>query len=294
MNHLQMFVTGLLAQEDGAKKIDEAAPASGWDAAALLTSDFAVFLLLLVTAVICFVVGRVYARSIRMGEMGWKIGLILTCLFVSAEIIAFKWPPRLGVDLKGGVVYMAQITPIADDENVKPEDLVPRLKERVDPTNTKEIMIRPYGSDMIEIVIPDVTDAEGDRIWENLTKQGVMQFRIVASRNTTGGTASSLMSYATRQASNNNKNDWVLDPNGKRVGRWVGIGRKRDQFGDLGNYRYVPRGDAVLRNAQTGQILNPPAEALQFEEGNEGAALTAWAESQDIPDLQIFKVEIIA
>lgn len=288
MNHLQYFAASLLAQVEnaaGAPEVEAVAPAGGPLSFFQERPDFAVFLLILVTTVISFVVASFYTKSIRMSELGWKVGLILSCLFVSAEIITFKWPPRLGVDLKGGVVYMAQISPIADDENVKPEDLVPRLKERVDPTGTKEIMIRPYGSDMIEIVIPDVTDAEGDRIWDNLTKQGVMQFQIVARSVDESSQQTLLMGLADAQAAERNLSPWILDNQGNRIGRWVGIGRKRNEFGDVGPYRYVPTGTAIIRDANTGVLLDPPATALVMEEGNEGVALTKWAEGGQVEGL---------
>ena len=284
MNHLHNFAISLLAQDAVDPANESTGPISSF--LALLGNDvFLALLTIALTVVACFVVGGYYTRSIRLPEMGWKVGLMLSCLFVSAEMIVFKWPPRLGVDLKGGVVYMAQISPVAEDENVKPEDLVPRLKERVDPTNTKEIMIRPYGSDMIEIVIPDVTDAEGDRIWSKVTQQGVMRFQIVARGVDESQVSTPLKDLADAQAAAGNLSPWVLDAKQNRVGRWVGIGRKLDQFGDLGAYRYVPSGNAIIRDATTGVILNPPAEALVMEEGNEGVLLTQWAESGNIPGL---------
>ena len=284
MNHLHNFAISLLAQDAVDPANESTGPISSF--LALLGNDvFLALLTIALTVVACFVVGGYYTRSIGLPEMGWKVGLMLSCLFVSAEMIVFKWPPRLGVDLKGGVVYMAQISPVAEDENVKPEDLVPRLKERVDPTNTKEIMIRPYGSDMIEIVIPDVTDAEGDRIWSKVTQQGVMRFQIVARGVDESQVSTPLKDLADAQAAAGNLSPWVLDAKQNRVGRWVGIGRKLDQFGDLGAYRYVPSGNAIIRDATTGVILNPPADALVMEEGNEGVLLTQWAESGNIPGL---------
>ena len=56
------------------------------------------------------------------------------------------------------------------------------IGRRVNPGGQKEVTIRQYGPEQIEIIIPDVTDTEKERIKEIVSKTGKLEFRIVANR----------------------------------------------------------------------------------------------------------------
>jgi SecD/SecF fusion protein len=134
-----------------------------------------------------FLLGGFLAKLLRMPEYGWKIGLILFLLIVSVSMSAIKWPPKFGIDLSGGVILIYEI----DKEQLKQEKksigdvdinkLVDAIKMRVNPGGQKEITIRPYGNDEIEIIIPNVTDAEKKRVKEIISETGKLEFRIVAN-----------------------------------------------------------------------------------------------------------------
>ena len=62
-----------------------------------------VWLTLFAIVVIAFLVGNYVARSYRMPETGWKVSLILAVLGFAGVILWTSWPPKQGIDLKGGV-----------------------------------------------------------------------------------------------------------------------------------------------------------------------------------------------
>ncbi|HTU24062.1 MAG TPA: hypothetical protein VMF30_01615, partial [Pirellulales bacterium] len=59
-----------------------------------------------------FVLGTLIAKFVRMPDYGSKIGLVLATLFAGILIDVFGWPPKLGIDLSGGVVLIYEV-----DEN---------------------------------------------------------------------------------------------------------------------------------------------------------------------------------
>ena len=83
MNHLHNFAISLLAQ-DGVDPANESTGPIGWLLELLANPIFQALLTIALTVVACFVVGAYYTRSVRLSEMGWKVGLMLSCLFVSA------------------------------------------------------------------------------------------------------------------------------------------------------------------------------------------------------------------
>ncbi len=205
------------------------------------------------------------ARALRVGDMWGRIATVLTALVAGAVVVALGWPPRLGIDLKGGVVLVYEIdssrqsgnrvdevigtferllgsaeggtgtvTRIADDriavrlasaepaartafaEMVKKADfgdvsvapsrsagtdaadlafdvrvpasavnmdkLVAAVSRRVNPGGQKEVTVRRFGLDQIEVIVPEVEQSEVEQIKETISKSGLLEFRITANR----------------------------------------------------------------------------------------------------------------
>ncbi len=59
--------------------------------------------------VVPFMIGGAMAKSFRMADYGWKIGLILLAVCAGFYIDILMWPPHLGIDLSGGVKLIYQI-----------------------------------------------------------------------------------------------------------------------------------------------------------------------------------------
>ena len=63
----------------------------------------------LAAIVVPYLLGGVIAKGLRMVEYGWKIGVILAVLSLATVVVTLKFPPKLGVDLKGGVILIYQV-----------------------------------------------------------------------------------------------------------------------------------------------------------------------------------------
>jgi SecD/SecF fusion protein len=204
------------------------------------------------------------AKRLRAADMWGRIATVLVATAAGAVIVALGWPPRLGIDLKGGVILVYQVdtarqsTAAADDAVVaieqvlvtpegrlgsvakgpgdtlvvrletddagareaaiqaigrleldnaelRPVDvadaagperryavagraaqvdmdkLVGAVSRRVNPGGQKEVTVRRYGLDQLEVIVPEVDQAEVDLIKRIVSSAGVLEFRIVAN-----------------------------------------------------------------------------------------------------------------
>jgi SecD/SecF fusion protein len=139
------------------------------------------------TLAVSFFLGGYLGKKLRMPDHGWKIGLSLFCLAASVAILILGPALKLGVDLRGGVILVYEI-----DKEKRPKDLdmgrlIDAVKKRVNPAGTKEVVIRPYGVNEIEVINPiDVRDIEAsktevDQLKRIISSQGSLQFRILAN-----------------------------------------------------------------------------------------------------------------
>jgi SecD/SecF fusion protein len=175
----------------------------------------AVFVLALL--VVPFFLGGYFAKSLRMPDYGWRIGIILWTLICSVAILVMYWPPKLGIDLSGGMILIYDIdkSKLSPDKPVDMDKLIGALNKRINPGGVKEINIRKYGNDGVEIIIPDVDEAAANRIADLVSRVGTLEFRILA--NTTDNKP-----LIERALSEPNKTV-VTDSEGNRVAWWVPI-----------------------------------------------------------------------
>jgi SecD/SecF fusion protein len=102
--------------------------------------------------------------------------------------------------------------------------LIKALIERVDPSGTKEVSIKKFGDDQIEIIIPKAEKAELEAIERRIYTAGVLEFRITASRQFDQHRA--VIELAEALPANQN----IVRIDGKEVARWVEYDEK--QFGN--------------------------------------------------------------
>jgi SecD/SecF fusion protein len=154
-------------------------------------------LIVLAIFVVPILVGNFLAKAFKMQDYGWKISLILGATAASILIITFG-EFKFGPDLAGGItlIYELEDAPAeapaardqaADDEdaaagrrvNYEMEELIEALKERIDPTGTREVTIRPFGP-AIEIIIPATGQDQLEYVKRRITALGQLEFRITA------------------------------------------------------------------------------------------------------------------
>ena len=148
--------------------------------------------LLLVAASIVAAIGLAYylARTLRMPDHGWKLAAVFGSVVLGGWITALNWPPSLGIDLSGGVQLIYEVDQERWRERLREDptrrldmdQLVEAVRLRVNPDGQADIVVRPYGAEEIEIIVPgaDLNDAE--RIKQIVSSTGTLEFRILAHR----------------------------------------------------------------------------------------------------------------
>jgi SecD/SecF fusion protein len=173
--------------------------------------------IVLVLMVVPFFLGGYFAKSLRMPDYGWKIGVILWTLICSLVILTMYWPPKLGIDLSGGMILIYEI----DKNQLKPgqtpdmDKVIAAITKRINPGGVKEISTRRYGADGVEIIIPDVDEAAANRVAQLVSQVGTLEFRILA--NTTDNKT------LIERAKNEPIQNVILDSEGNREAWWVPI-----------------------------------------------------------------------
>lgn len=219
-------------------------------------------------------------------------------------------PKRLeikrGVDLSGGVILIYEVDEEKSkdaagedgDASVDIDALVEALARRINPGGVKEVVIRPYGEKQVEIIIPDVDDAEVERMKRQITRAGFLKFLIIAKRD------DHQQLFALAEAQTNAR--IVRDSSGEGKGEWVPIAREEDGLGlkvqvdPRSNMIREPRPGVVevlmaydryrvegkhLSNVSKGfdDTMRP---AVNFSMGRRGASLFRGLTTTNLPDPQ--------
>ncbi len=240
-------------------------PAAAPLAAPWWEAPWASWLLGLGVFVVPILLAWLIATRLRLPDMWGRIAVVLVALAAGGAICWSGWPPRLGIDLKGGLILvyevatgrqreerlddaMAVIERLAvaqdgakasverqDDGRVavrletadtaarealvaaikaaefdratvkevsrqsKPDSLVityaitaeqtaipmdklvAAVSRRVNPGGQKEVTVRQFGLDQIEVILPEVEQSEVEQIKSIISKAGVLEFRILAN-----------------------------------------------------------------------------------------------------------------
>ena len=231
-------------------------------------------------------------RQLKVANLWGRLATVLVALAAGLVVTSLGWPPRMGIDLKGGVILVYEI-----DAEKQPEDgvsmdkLVAAVSRRVNPGGQKEVTVRQYGLNQIEVIVPEVDQAEVELIKRIVSSAGVLEFRIVA--NPQDPRHKDVIAKASRSPG-------MQVSDGKRpIGRWVQIDTaKIDPSGDPslitrqaadGNpevLMVLDRFDVTggyLSRASGGydQNLQP---CVNFSFNSQGAALFGTLTSQNLPD----------
>lgn len=251
----------------------------------------------------CFYVGKLLAGRWRMPDYATRIGVILTALTFSVLVIGTKWPPRFGVDLSGGINMIGQLdtsvwgkqeaASMAGQAKVTAKDIIPTLRDRVDPSGTKEIIIRALGDDKIEVIMPRVELAEAMDIWNRLAQTGHLQFRILADSLFHNGE----MTIAAEQANRGIRGARIVKKNSDGsetvIARWYDLARVAadgppDPDRPLA-IKEVPGERNLVRDRETGRLI--PMAQIPLGNFDPGAQFAAWLAANSIRNPQILMIE---
>ncbi|MEM6980085.1 MAG: protein translocase subunit SecD, partial [Planctomycetota bacterium] len=146
----------------------------------------------------------------------------------------------------------------------------------------QEIVIRPYGEEQIEIIVPEVDQREVDRIKKLVEEAGQLRFAIVANQ----ADHQTIISTAIEQADSGSTMQLVGSLDDAQYGRWVKIGRESDSIDGIRPLR-MPVGNSLVRNRATGKILDIPGDRRGADEEFK---IAQWMSDQGIPDIEILAV----
>jgi len=227
---------------------------------------------LLVVFVLPFVLGRFFAKILRMPAHASSIGVVLASIFGSVTVLSMM-DLRYGPDIRGGTNLVYELDRNATigsaAARVTASDLVPKLTQRLNPSGTKEILIRPSGSDQIEIVVPNVNPQEVEEIKRAISNAGILQFRIVANRSDHQDT----IQLARKQATSDNETERltreVRSADGNTVvGIWQAVGRDEIKGDGIKAFK-TPIENDIIRDGKTGKLIEDlsynAANTLAFE-----------------------------
>jgi SecD/SecF fusion protein len=168
--------------------------------------------------------GGYLSRTWKMPDHGWKISLTLGVLAASIVVVTFG-EFKLGPDLGGGITLIYEVADTGA-EDVPIPALIAALKNRVDPTGTREVTIREYGS-AIEIIIPETGPDALEYVKRRITALGQLEFRITLEPDRQETEIKNIIARA--QLLPPGQKDVII--NGEKVAEWVGY--KVEEFGPV-------------------------------------------------------------
>ncbi|MFM7737816.1 MAG: hypothetical protein ACKO9H_00295, partial [Planctomycetota bacterium] len=225
--------------------------------------------LVVLAVVLTWFIASSFSKSIRMPEQTGRIWTILLVVALAALMIATKWPPKFGVDLRGGINFVGQLNLDAFDgeqttnmNKYTAADIIGVLSQRINPGGVSEIVIRALGADKIEVIIPEVDESAADEIWQRLVRTGHLMFRIVATR---GGMHNKEIVEAEAMAARGDTSRSVMLKNAEGqpyvAARRYSLARE-DVTGEITPDTIVPvkylpdSAGALVRDRQTGRLIN--------------------------------------
>ena len=238
--------------------------------------------------VLPFVVGNFFARNLRMPTYNTRIGVVLLAIAAAVCVLLFG-ELKYGVDIRGGTILVYEMNPEATRERARAgesritaEAMVPSLKKRIDPAGTSEIVVRPYGEEQIEIIIPEVNQQEVNRIKGIIEKAGILTFAIVANGRDDGD----LIRRGTEQSKLPNVNErmarTVVDGRGEAIGFWATVDREQKPGRSGIRPLRVAVSDATVRDRSTGRLLDIPAAVAADPE-----ATSEYLQREGIQEIQV-------
>ncbi len=172
------------------------------------------------TLAISFFLGGYLGKKLRMVDHGWKIGLSLFTLLASVAVLLLGPSIKYGVDLSGGAILVYEVDQSKKTAgetlgSAEMEKLIAAISRRVNPGGQKEVVVRPYGKEQVEIIVPEKDDAEVKRIEWIISQAGNLEFRILANKKDN----KDIIDRAEADPSKNR----IYDSAGKLLARWVPV-----------------------------------------------------------------------
>src|SRR5262245_52623439 len=132
-----------------------------------------------------------------MKRFQWKIlicviPVLLALVYLAPKFRLGKAGFKLGTDLVGGTILVYEVDETKKLAEYKKEELAARIKRRIDPTDLKNITVRPIGDTRVEIILPTggaaaagkgqaITQEDVQYIKTLIAQVGSLEFRFLAN-----------------------------------------------------------------------------------------------------------------
>ncbi len=252
----------------------------------------------LAVLILPFVAGKFLAKILKMPTHATRFGFILLAIVASSAVLTTvmvtKGELQRGVDLAGGTILVYEIDPgkITGDQSdpeqrIVSEDLIEPLTRRINPSGTQEIVLRPYGDTQIEIIVPAVDENEVNRIKKKVEEAGILRFAILANQTDHQRQIELALAQSESKRKGERTSPVVEDVDGSIIGRWAVVDREKPtNEGDISPLR-VNVSDAILRNPETGEIIELPF-SLRGE--NAEFKIAAWIDSEGMNGVETLMI----
>ncbi len=89
---------------------------------------------------------------------------------------------RLDIDLAGGTILIYELdqSELTAEKQIDMTKMIAALRQRIDPAGVKQTRLRPYGTNQVEIIVPEVDQTEIDQLKRQISSAGELVFRITA------------------------------------------------------------------------------------------------------------------
>lgn len=237
--------------------------------------------------VIPFILGSFLAKGMKMPSYSTRFGFVLLAVIASVSVLLNKVPDK-GVDLSGGTILVYEIdsSKVLDGKQIKAENFVKPLTDRINPSGTQEIVIRPYGDRQLEIIIPEVDQREVDEIKKVIEETGILRFAIVANQADHQRVIDNAITMADDDNLGVRLRSNVGTPKDPIYGIWVEVGRESQTANELRPLR-VDVQDATIRDSRTGRIVTLPNE---YRGENSVTKVAQWRDREELAPLEILMI----
>lgn len=281
------FVTLILAQAQAADGAVQ--PTTSNNGFYSLMLFFGALILIFVVPIL---LGSALSKALGMPKHNTALGVTLGVVIATCLVLAFG-KMQYGVDIRGGTILLyeidsSELTQPLDPEGpavstnrqtVQADDVARALRERLNPGGQKELSIRGYGDNQIEIVVPNVDQFEIDEIKRLVSSAGTLQFRIVANSRDHADIIQAARLQSTSDNPNLRVSREVRSAEGRLIGRWYTVGREETRPDGVRPLRENVLAD-ITRDSKTGRILQFPALEGEY-------AVERWLASQEIAEVDI-------
>jgi SecD/SecF fusion protein len=140
------------------------------------------FMVIVVLAVITlpFLIGQWLASNWRMSDDGWRIGLVLFSVVAGAVTCWYGWPPRLGIDLSGGVNLIYEVDPTkGGDAFLSVEDLVRNRLKKIEGLGASVSIVE---GNKIEISFPEDSPVAVSKVEDAINELRFSEFSVSVTR----------------------------------------------------------------------------------------------------------------